>query len=549
MSEPNWEEVPLDDDGGDWEEVPVDDGKKIPGYESLLRGIAQGGTMGYSDEIVGGLEGGLKALTSDQSLADAYKQSRDESRANNLAAQKANPGTYTTGEVGGAIGSAFIPGANIAKGAGLLKTALHAAALGGATGLGYSDADNAKDLAIDTGKSALTGGALGAGAHVVGPMINKGITHFADEAGQTAAWLAGKSLGAERGTRRSIGNKIVNKAGRQALDEGILSPFANTEDMIARNKAVQIKGGDLMNEAYSAVDDAGASTFNPLDAATDVENKLGDFYRSPINRGETNQLENTIESILMRGDGNIPIKEAQALKEELGKVANWKNNLNVSDKEKMAREAYGIVSGHIDDAVKNGAEAIDAAGLNETLNQGKKLYGNSKTAEKLLDIKQAREQGNNLFGLTDAITGAGALGYGGMTDDWKGAGGIMLAKKGLQKYGAQNAALGLNKISKQLLKSPQMVELYQKAPQVFNVLAQKLLHKQEKSDKYAEQPKLPYNQEDVLMRVKGTKYEKSLSEAAGRGHQAFGAAHFILQSKDPDYRKMTMGEEEQKEEH
>jgi hypothetical protein len=232
-----------------------------------------------------------------------------------------------------------------------------------------------------------------------------------------------------------------------------------------------------MGKAYDAIDEAGASTFSPLKVAEEFDDTLGNFYRSPINKGETRQLENTIESIMMRNADDasaIPLREAQLLKEELQKVANWKNKLNVTDKERMARDAYGIVSRNIDDAVEQGGEAVNQAGLGETLKQGKSLFSNASTAGQLLENKFAREQGNNLLGLTDAITGAGALGYGASTDDWGTAGAIMLGKKGLQKYGSQNSALALNKVSKMLMRSPRLAELATKNPNAFNSLAQSI---------------------------------------------------------------------------
>jgi hypothetical protein len=401
-------------------------------------------------------------------LLDAYRSARDRERGVLEKQSKENEGASLTGDIAGAIVS---PINKLAKGASLARGG---ARIGAVTAFGGSDANDMGGLGKDTLIGAGLGGVLGKAADKASPYLEKGVQKMSSGARSMAEKLMGRALGAERGTIKSLGMDKVQKAGGQMLDDGGVGMFSNTEDLMAKNEALKTKGGKLMGEAYDAIDDASASTFNPLEVAGKVDDQLGGFYRSPINRGETNQLENTLESILMRGDGNIPIKEAQALKEELGKVANWKNTLNPTDKEKMAREAYQIVNGSIDDAVSNGANAIDRAGLSETLSKGKDIYGKASTAEKLLQNKQAREQGNNFFGLTDTITGGAALGYGGVTDDWKGAGGIMLAKKGLQKYGAQSAAIGLNKVSKMLMQSPRLADLAAKSPQAFNSLAQKL---------------------------------------------------------------------------
>lgn len=538
MAKFNWDDHPAED-SFDWDaHAPEDSEAEKPGYlESAARGLGQGASLGFADEITGGLE----SLLSDKT----YEQARDESRAAYKSAQEANPMTYGASELGGGVATAFVPGLNIAKGATLANIAAKSALSAGINAAGSSGAQNVGDLVRDTATGAATGGVLGGTLGKVAPKLGEAWDWGAGKIGAGTKDLAerfgARALGAERGTIKKIGYDKIKDAARQSLDKGVLSPLASTDDVIARNAALKKSGGEMMGQAYDAIDNAGASTFNPLEAATKVDEELGGFYRSPINRGETAQLENTLESILLRGDQNIPLAEAQKLKEELGKVANWKNSLNPTEKETMARRAYGIVNGQIDDAVESGAKAVDAAGLTDVLKKGKEQYGNASTAEQLLQNKQAREQGNNILGLTDAITGAGALGYGGYTGDWKTAGGVMLAKKGLQKYGNQMAATGIDKISKALMKSPKMAELYSSNPQVFNTLANKMASKVMPEQKKEERP---FETDSLLEKTQGTKYAQVLQNAAKRGQKSVGAAHFILQSTDPEYRKQFMEEQE-----
>jgi hypothetical protein len=446
------------------------EGPSISKKESAARGVAQGATLGFADEIAGGVESLWEKAKGDPAeFGELYKKHRDESRAAFEQAQKANPASYTAGEVGGAIGSALIPGMAIAKGAGLASAAGRAALIGGTAGAGYSEGESAKDVALDAAGGAVAGGVIGGVAHVVAPHVARGVSSAGKKIKGTAERFAARALGAERGTINKLGQEKIQAAGRQALDEGVISPLASADKMSSRNAAVGEKGGKLMGKVYDAIDEKGASKFNPLDVASKVDDELGGFYRSPINKGEARQLDNTLESIMMRGDKNIPLKEAQVLKQELQKVANWKNNLNVTEKEKMARSAYKIVSQAIDDAAEKGSKEIGAEGLEETLKQGKKLFGNSKTAETLLKNRVAREQGNKFFGLTDNITGVGALGYGATTGDWATAGGIYAAKKGLGKYGSQNAALLLDKAGNILTKAaPRAIEGASKNPNLLD---------------------------------------------------------------------------------
>ena len=495
----------------------------ISELESGLRGLAQGASFGFSDEITGAIESALSNKS--------YEQARNESRAAYKDAEEANPISYNAGNIGGAAATAFIPGLgemNIAK----------AAALGGVSGLGASSEDSVGGQLIDTAKGAGIGAAVGKIADIASPYVSKGISKLSSSANDTAERLAARSLGAERGTIKKLGQDKVQELGRYALDEGLITPLSSTDDIIERNLAKKAAGSSKMNEVYSAIDDAGKSSFNPLEVATKVDEKIGDFYRSPINRGETNQLENTLESILMRGEGNIPLSEAQILKQELGKVANWKNNINITDKERMARDAYGIVSSHIDDAVESGAKEIGSDGLLETLKQGKQLYGNAKGADELLTNKLAREQGNKLFGLTDSIaTGSAATAVGPT--------GLLAfpAKKVIESYGPQSAAIALDKVSKALLKSPQMSAVYKSNPMLFQKIASKFESSLFGQPMAAETPensaeqKAPIEKNDLIQRTQGSRYSKLLQDAAARGDQSFNAAHFVLSRRDPEYRK------------
>lgn len=471
----------------DDEVAHIEKSNPVSQLESGLRGAAQGIGMGFADETTGGLEALWNKVKGDpRAFGDLYKQYRDESRSNYNAAEEANPITYGGGQIAGGVGSLLIPGLNVAKGAGLAATAGKAALQGGLTGIGSSEADDLSGLAKDAASGAAIGGVLGSAGHAIGAAIPK----VGEALDSTAEKLAGRALGAERGTFKKLGEDKIREAGRYALDEGIVTPLASTESMAARNAATQQRAGRGMGDVYKAIDEQGASSFNPLDVAGKVDEKVGSFWRSPINRGETNQLENTLESILMRGDKNIPLTEAQTLKQELGKVANWKNTLNITDKERMARDAYGVVSGAIDDATEQGAKAIGKEALTDTLKQSKKLFGNSKTAEELLSNKQAREQGNRMFGLTDSIVGAGAF-AGGPATSLAAVG----TKKLAERYGMQTAAYSADKLA----------NIVKSTPERFG------------------------------------KYGSVLQKAAERGGTSLGATHFVLMNSDPSYRETVKG--------
>jgi hypothetical protein len=127
--------------------------------ESAGRGVLQGGSLGFADEITAAGE----SLFTDKT----YDQALKESRENYRAAREENPLTYGAGEIGGAVGAAFIPGAgllNAGKAATVAGKVGRAAFQGGISGLGYSEADDAAGLAKDTIVGSGVGAALGGAA-------------------------------------------------------------------------------------------------------------------------------------------------------------------------------------------------------------------------------------------------------------------------------------------------------------------------------------------------------------------------------------------------
>lgn len=508
----NWDDHPVDDQnesGGtgafSWDSLPLENqlSSQVSPIESGVRGAVQGLSLGFADEATGALEAAKDWLSNDPSgFMTNYRKHRDESRANYRTAENANPGTYMTGQVGGAIAPALAT-----VGGSLPATVGSLAAQGAAQGLGSSEADltygDVSGAVRDTALGSAIGGATGIAGKALSKIpIGKAAEYISGKLGENAERLAARGLGAERATIKKIGDEKIRQAGRYALDEGIVTPLASTEDMIARNAAVQKGAGSQMGEVYKTIDDAGASSFNPLDVATKVEKELGDFWRSPINKAEGRQLENTLDSILMRSPTgeNIPLSEAQTLKQELGKVANWKNKVSITDKERMARDAYGIVSSAIDEATEAGANKVGAEGLKETLQEAKGLFGKSKTASELLENKNAREQGNRLFGLTDNIIAGASLGTAPATGGASLA--IPVGKKVLERYGINTSAVIADNLS----------EILATAPQRFG------------------------------------RFAKPLQDAAARGGNSLAATNFVLQQTNPEYRKMILKSPDDQEE-
>lgn len=488
--------------------------------ESGLRGLAQGVSLGFADELAGGAEALGELAMGGKSLSkfpDIYKQKRDESRALYEEAKAANPKTYMGSEIGGGIATAFVPGLgalNAAKGA-QIGTVIGKGALQGAvTGLGGSSADDVKEMAADTAM----GGTLGAVGGGIGYNLGKlasGVSETladskvgqyliqkyknlsgsaANKLDEIAEVQGARALGLERGTQKKLGQDATRAVGRQALDENLLSIGANTEDLIARNNALKEAAMGARSAAYGQIDKAGTSQFNPLDVALRVEKKvIGDMNPQYEDTKQLlKKLQPDIDNILSRGADNISMEEAQKLVQSLGKKAKF-DMTRSSEANEMAKDVYQTVRQAINEAA--GSEKVGIPGIKETIEGANRKYSVAKDADKLLQNKQARELGNKTFGLTDNIVAGGAV----AASNPILAVPLVAAKKISEKYGNQTAAITADKLADFVRQSPEMLG----------------------------------------------KYGPVLEKAVQRGGTSVAVTHHLLQQKDPEYRMKLNGMEEE----
>lgn len=514
----------------------------IDQLESGLRGLAQGASLGFADELTGGAEALGETLLGDRSLSDfgdVYKQKRDESRLAYEQAKAANPKTYMGAEIGGGIATAFVPGLgalNAAKGAQIGTVMGKGALQGGLMGLGGSSADDVKDMALDTAKGAALGAGGGAAGYGAGKFIGGVADSLADsKVGQyllskykdvsgkianslqdTAEWQGARALGLERGTRNKLSTQQTRDVGRQALDEGMLEyknliPFmGGTDKLVKANEAIKTGAMADREAVYKIIDEAGASQFNPSEVAKNVMKKVlsdrDDKLLNPNYKDTQELIEKLrpeIENILSRGNDNIPMSEAQNLVSSLGEKARF-DKTRTNDTQKMLKDIYGVVRNEINSSAEQAGQILDKAGptrlgqagapsgpgLRQTVEQANKKFSVAKDAGTLLKNKQAREEGNKFLGLTDTVMGSNLD---------KMSAGAVLVKKVAEKYGNQTAAISADKLSKFVRESPELLG----------------------------------------------KYRPVLEKAIQRGGSSVAVTHHLLQQKDPEYRMKINGMDEE----
>jgi hypothetical protein len=138
--------------------------------EAAGHGAASGLTLGFNDELLGGLGAGvdlLKGKTDLDHIVEAYKTHRDAIRASDEAAQSQHPYAYLAGQLGGgALPALATAGAAPAvEGATALGNVARAAGtgalVGGISGVGLSNKEGLASLQ-DIPKNALMGAGTGA---------------------------------------------------------------------------------------------------------------------------------------------------------------------------------------------------------------------------------------------------------------------------------------------------------------------------------------------------------------------------------------------------
>ncbi len=250
--------------------LPPLDTSSTPGMiESALRGVEQGATLGYGDELNSGLETLLNQATGNSkglNILDEYRKHRGESREKFAAAEKENPITSTLSNLAGGVLPALASGGGSLPEQGLAGVAKMGAAYGALGGLGNSEADLTKGEVNKAASDAVTGGLMGAavapvagkiGDTLLKPLV-RGVGHVAD-IGPIASATESFKQGALNG------RVLFNKKGEAALGQeisGAVDNLANdVKEKLGSASAAKLKNvltpgdnADLRDWATSAED-------------------------------------------------------------------------------------------------------------------------------------------------------------------------------------------------------------------------------------------------------------------------------------------------------
>jgi hypothetical protein len=261
--------------------------------DSFMKGAEQGVTLGFADELAGGIQSGLESLvkfgipgilpegisktpqqvnqdllsqgfTGDDLTRSTYESARDLARQDYKEAERSNPGSYIGGNITGGALTAIIPGGvgakimsplgEAAQGASALtkatQIAKNALPVGAAIGLGTSEAEKPVELGLDVASGALLSGVVGGGLNLAGQGLTAGKDSLGNLITSKAPTIARAYEKGKEGVNtlsKQFGDSVNKRIGE--FTETVSKPFIEKrKEIIKRNDLLSSKNDEIISE-------------------------------------------------------------------------------------------------------------------------------------------------------------------------------------------------------------------------------------------------------------------------------------------------------------
>lgn len=313
------------------------------------------------------------------------------------------------------------------------------------------------ELAAET---LLTGGLAGLAFGAGGTAI-KGISKLTakqigmlDEAGSFSGAFtkfknekAAKALGFSKGQIKKLqkGQAEAEDIGEELLklrtSDGrkIIGAFDGPEQLATNVKKAKSEVGERIGEIYKKVDDTGSMQFDANAVKEKIDEKLGSFFKSALNKDEISVFKNAMQALddVAQVEGLTTLARGRELLDQLDNIAfpGGKTPLSPTPKQDLAKQMRRIVRDELNAGAERGASLLGEAGAAAKLKADNALFGKLIKAERAIDDRVSSAMGNKTFGLTDTIAAAGTAGTLGIPQ----AAAVLAGKRVAEKYG--NAAL------------------------------------------------------------------------------------------------------------
>lgn len=488
MADQDWIDDPTFKEGdGDWVDIPDEPQQGLG--EKIVRGAAN------SLPIIGGLAGGVIGGAAGGTAGSIVPFA----------------GTAAGAASGGAIG------AGLGAGAGESAKNIIERYLLGDDKSGTNPAVDAAIAVKDGAMYEMGGQAVAKGLELAKPYIAGKMDALGKKLGTVAEKFAENATGA---TGRQA-EKFSDDAGRELLDRGLIRFGDNAENIANRTAAELGKSTAVIDDSLRALDAKGV-TASADNVVTRLEQKISQLKSDPSQADVVRKLEGIVEDIIQTGNSNVPISQAEVTKRGFNKMAgNWQDPI----KGQAGKEAY---LGYMDE-VERAANAAEPA-IASKFKEAKDTFGLLRPIQEAAERRASTLNQSPFGGLGDIASEAVA------------PGGSVLRRIASPRI-SSSAAVTLDKISKGLIKSPQMATLQKTNPTGFNNLVQMLGARapqveQSTLPRAADRESASIDSNSIIQKTSGSKYQNVLQNAADKGEDSFSAAHFVLSQRDPEYRKM-----------
>lgn len=214
--------------------------------------------------------------------------------------------------------------------------------------------------------------------------------------------------------------QTVNKIGRTLLDEGIVGGIPKSyETLAAEADAAKQVFGKRIGEIIEDVDKFGQANNIGVDKAPIahvLKERLIGRINVPGSSGENQLYNDLIGEFEKLGPKQLGIKEAQAMKTEIGnKYINWDapKGTPVSPKELFYRSLYDELGKKIESVGNDLSKAANSEIHKEFL-KAKNAYGGLSSSAKIANKRNAKEFANRFLSPSTIFTGGtgAAVGFG-----------------------------------------------------------------------------------------------------------------------------------------
>lgn len=279
--------------------------------ESGLRGVEQGLTLGFGDEINAALSTLLDTMSGrnkDLSIIDDYTKQRDESRAAFKAAEEAHPYISGAGNIAGGLAPALLTAGVSLPAQGLAGAAKLGIGYGALGGLGMSEADLTKGDLAGAGKDVALGSALGG-------LLGAGAHGAVDALGSTLKKAGGTLGGAAKSVASTPFELPIIEEPIQSFTKGL------------GGQKLYGKGREDIQQKFI---DVAETLPNDLAAATNIAGESKKAVLKQADKIDMNPWISGYKKILEGAKANLTAKPAAEA--EIKQVQNFINRWRLSDK-------------------------------------------------------------------------------------------------------------------------------------------------------------------------------------------------------------------------